>query len=46
MLDHLSERKRRCFTSDGSFILEELHHTEQRHVREQPTLKVLIHLIA
>ena len=40
MIDNLSDRKRRYFTTDGHFILEELHHTEQSHVKEQKTLKV------
>ena len=40
MINNLSDRKRRYFTSDGRFILEELHHTEQSHVKEQKTLKV------
>ena len=40
MLEHLPERKRRYFTAEGSFILDELHHTEQKHVQKQPTLKV------
>ena len=40
MIANLSARRQRFFDEEGRFILDELHHTEQEHVREQKTLKV------
>ena len=42
MIANLSARRQRFFDEEGRFILDELHHTEQEHVREQKTLKELI----
>lgn len=40
MLQAASSRKRRYFDDQGRFLLDELHHSEQKHVREQSTLRV------
>ena len=40
MIANLSARRQRFFDEEGRFILDELHHTEQEHVKEQKTLKV------
>ena len=40
MLQPMSSRKRRHFDEQGRFLLDELHHSEQKHVREQLTLQV------
>ena len=42
MLQAASSRKRRYFDDQGRFLLDELHHSEQKHVREQSTLRVFI----
>ena len=40
MIANLSARRQRFFDEEGRFILDELHHTGQEHVREHKTLKV------
>lgn len=42
MLAATSSRKRRYFDDQGKFLIDELHHSEQKHVREQLSLQELV----
>ncbi len=42
MISNLSSRRQGYFDSNGHFIVSELHHTEQDHVKNQKSLKVMI----
>ncbi|KNB45485.1 CLK protein kinase [Blastocystis sp. subtype 4] len=42
MISNLSSRRQGYFDSNGHFIVSELHHTEQDHVKNQKSLKELV----